>query len=264
MNDAAPAPTPVPAASALRRSLPQRFKAAGIHMILSAVVFAVALYLILVRWYPGFHFGVDGGWQGVRIMAAVDLVLGPMLTLVIFNPFKARRLIAFDLTCIGLAQLGALAWGFYAVHGQRPLSINYYAGIFYSMPAQALRVEPEAAGLLRRLSDRSPAVIYVAMPQNETERKRAAERADRKLLAHEDAFFFRAVAPHWAEIQQWAVDPAHMQDPQLAADLAAFLQSRGGQAADYRLFRYQGGYGSCILAFNAAGDPLDALACEAQ
>ena len=253
-----------PGAGTLKRSLPTRLKAAGIHLSLSAVIFAVALYLILVRWYPGFHFGVDGGWQGVRIMAAVDLVLGPMLTLIIFNPFKARHLIAFDLTCIGLAQLGALVWGFYAVHGQRPVSINYYDGIFYSMPAHSLRAEPEAAGLLRELSDRSPALVYVAMPQNQAERRRAAERGDRKLLAHEDAYFFRPVAPHWAEIQEWALDSAHLQDPQLAADLAAFLQSRGGQATDYRLIRYQGGYGSCVLAFSAAGELIDALACEAQ
>jgi hypothetical protein len=250
--------SPARATGALRRTLPARARAAGIHLGISTVIFLVTLYLILVHWYPGFHFGVDGGLQGVRIMAAVDLVLGPTLTLIIFNPLKARRLIVFDLCCIGAAQFAALVWGFYAIYGQRPVSLNFYDGVFYSMPARSVRASPEAAAMLATLSQR-PALIYVAMPANDSERRREAERATRRLLAHEDGFFFRALAPHWAEIQATAADPA--KDPLLQQDLRAFLAQRGGQLADYFFFRYQGGYGSCILAFTQAGEPVDALGC---
>lgn len=248
-------------ASALRRSLPQRLKASGIHLSLSALIFAVALYLIVVHWYPGFHFAADGGWQGVRIMVAVDLVLGPALTFIIFNPFKARRLIVFDLTCIGLAQLGALAWGFYAVHGQRPVSINFYDGLFYSMPARSLRAAQAEPELLARLSDRRPALVYVAQPADAGERQHFAERAAAgRFMAHEDPFFFRAFDPHWPEVQQFARLPTN--DAAAARDLPGFLAKQGGQASDYRFFRYQGGYGSCIVALSAAGEVVDALGCE--
>ena len=264
MNDSAL--SPVPPASLLRRSLPYRAKAAGIHLGLSGLVFGVALYLILVEWYPGFHFGVDGGWQGVRIMAAVDLVLGPALTLIVFNPFKARRLIAFDLTCIGLAQAAALTWGFYAVHGQRPVSLNFHEGLFYSMPARSLDAEEATPELLARLSDRRPALIYVAPAVDAQERRHAAERASGKFMAHEDPFFFRPLAPHWSEVQEAAINPGRAADKDrlFSRDLPGFLARQGGQASDYRFFRYQGGYGSCILAFSAAGQVIDALGCEAS
>jgi hypothetical protein len=240
-------------ASRFRQSLPRRARAAGIHLAISTVIFGVTLYLILVHWYPGFHFRVDGGWQGVRIMAAVDLVLGPLLTLVVFNPFKARRLIAFDLTCIGLSQLAALVWGFAAIHGQRPVSFNYYDGILYSMPARSLRPQPEAAARLRELSEREPPLVYLGSQR---------PRSERKVMAYEDAAMFEAFAPHWPEIQEHAV--TRFQDPQLVSELPGFLARHGGAAGDYRFFRYQGGYGSCFFAFTAAGEPVEAIACEAD
>lgn len=255
MNDQAHPPS-------LRQTLPFRLRAAGIHFSLSLVVFGVALYLILVRWYPGFHFGVDGGWQGVRIMAAVDLVLGPLLTLIIFNPLKPRSLIAFDLACIGVVQVAALAWGFYAIGGQRPVSLNFYDGIFYSMPAQSLRAIPDGEALLQRLSGRQPALLYVAVPATPAEHRRAAERAELKLMAHEDAHFFRPLAEHWDEVRAAGVDPATMEE--FKAFLPGFLAEHGGQASDYVFLRYQGGYGSCLLAFGAAREPVGAFGCAGQ
>ena len=41
------------------------------------VIFIIIGYLILFHWYPDFFFASDGGWQGIRIIAFVDLVLGP-------------------------------------------------------------------------------------------------------------------------------------------------------------------------------------------
>lgn len=250
----------------MRETIPHRLRAAGIHLGLSAVIFIVALYLILVQWYPGFHFTVDGGWQGVRIMVAVDLILGPMLTLIIFNPFKARKLIVFDLSCIGLIQLGALAWGFYAVHSQHPVAITYSDGEFYSVTAEPIKIEKAELSLLEGLSDRKPALVYVAPPANEDEETRAAMMeimgtAD----VHEDPFFFRPFAPHWGAVQSRALDAEAQArgDAQFAQDLADFVAGRGGQAGDYFLFPYTGRYGACTLVFSASGDLLDAVSCKA-
>jgi hypothetical protein len=259
----APAPSRL---QALRRSLPSRFKAAGIHLSLSLVVFGVALYLILVEWYPGFHFLVDGGWRGVRIMAGVDLVLGPTLTLIIFNPFKARRLILLDLACIAVVQIGALVWGFYAVHGQRPVAVSYYEGAFLSLTAEPLQIEKQPADYANRFSARRPPFVYIRQAADENEEVRMAmQEVMGKVAPGEDPFFFERFDQHWADVAPHAarVEGRSKEKPAFAAALPEFLARQGGQAADYRFFPYEGHDGECTLAFRPDGTLVGALGCEA-
>ena len=256
---------PAPRLEALRRSLPARFKAAGIHFALSAAIFGVALYLILVRWYPGFHFLVDGGWRGVQIMAGVDLVLGPTLTLIIFNPFKARRLIAFDLSCIAAAQLAALAWGFYAVHSQRPVAVSFYEGAFLSLTAAPLAIEKQPADYGNRFSDRRPPIVYTKPPADEREEARAAmQEIMGKVGFHEDPFFWARLDQHWEAVRASAVtaEARGKASSAFAAELPRFLEARGGQAGDYLYFPYEGHDGACTLAFTPGGELVDAVGCE--
>ena len=65
-----------------------RFKAFGIHLGISFVIFVFLAYLVVMEWYPGLLFDTDGGWRGMRIIIAVDLVLGPLLTLVVYRAGK--------------------------------------------------------------------------------------------------------------------------------------------------------------------------------
>ena len=248
----------------LRQTLPARLLAGGIHLSISAVIFLVALYLILVHWYPGFHFAVDGGWRGIRIMAGVDLVLGPTMTLIIFNPLKARRLIAFDLACIGVTQLAALVWGFYAIHSQRPVVVSFYQGAFLSATEQPLKLEKYDRAELKTLSDRQPALVFTAEPANDDEATRAAmQEMIGKVPMNADPFFFRRFADHWPAVKAQALDPSKRskENAAFAAELPAFLAARNAQEADFLYFPYEGHDGSCTLAFTPAGALVDALGC---
>ena len=97
-----------------------KLKATGVHMSLSVVVFIFLAYPIYFNWYPQPYFSVDGGWQGIRLVGAVDLVLGPFITFLIFDLRKSRREILFDLVTILVIQLGALAYRLHANYAQRP------------------------------------------------------------------------------------------------------------------------------------------------
>lgn len=70
------------------------------------------------RWYLADVLGV------VVVMAAVDLALGPLCTLVIANPGKPRRELERDVSIIVAVQLCALIYGVAALWNGRPL---YYA-----------------------------------------------------------------------------------------------------------------------------------------
>lgn len=96
-----------------------RFRAAGIHLVLSIIVVAAILALMFFVWYPKGLFKLLGGSGLVFIIAGVDVCLGPLLTLVVFN--TAKKSLKFDLAVIGILQLLALIYGANVMFKSRPV-----------------------------------------------------------------------------------------------------------------------------------------------
>ena len=94
-----------------------RWHAFAAHIAISLLIFLSLLFVIVFFWYPG-DFIQFGGWQGIKIVAAVDLVLGPLLTLVVFN--RQKKSLKWDLSIIAAIQLGCLGYGVYAIENTRP------------------------------------------------------------------------------------------------------------------------------------------------
>jgi hypothetical protein len=96
-----------------------RFKAASIHLLLSILVVAAILALMFFVWYPHGFFKLLGGKDILFIIAGVDVCLGPLLTLVVFN--TAKKSLKMDLAIIGLVQVIALAYGASVMFKSRPV-----------------------------------------------------------------------------------------------------------------------------------------------
>jgi len=79
-----------------------RFQAAGIHLAISVVVAAAVLAALLLVWYPQPYFRLAGGAGLMMILIGVDVVIGPLLTLVVFNP--AKKSLRLDLAVIAQAR----------------------------------------------------------------------------------------------------------------------------------------------------------------
>jgi hypothetical protein len=95
-----------------------RYRAGLIHLGISATV-AVALFLVF--WfvlYPAPLFHAVGGYEIFLLLLGVDVVLGPVLTTVVFNPQK--RSLKADLAIIAFIQLAALIYGSYTLYSGRP------------------------------------------------------------------------------------------------------------------------------------------------
>ena len=84
--------------------LRSRLIAAGLHFLASFSIFMLLLLIVIKLWYPQPHFSASGGLQGLTIIALVDLVLGPLITLIIYNvtkpkTFSAEVLRNMDMLC---------------------------------------------------------------------------------------------------------------------------------------------------------------------
>jgi hypothetical protein len=101
-----------------------RLKAFGLHLLGSILALSLILGSLYLGWYrwPGWYLA--DVVQVFMVMAGVDLVLGPLLTLVIANPSKPRRDLTRDVGVIVAIQLVALIYGAISLWNGRPL---YYA-----------------------------------------------------------------------------------------------------------------------------------------
>lgn len=116
-------------------------QAFAIHLTLSLLIFFTLVAIMLYWWFPGELFMLDGGWQGLKLIAMVDLVLGPALTLMLYKPNKPK--LALDMSLIAAFQICALAYGFYAAHGQRTVAVIHADGIFNTLSGTAMTASNE-------------------------------------------------------------------------------------------------------------------------
>lgn len=142
-----------------------KLKATAIHMGLSLAVFVYLGYQIYYNWYPEPYFSIDGGWQGIRLVAGVDLVLGPLITFLIFDLSKSRKEIVFDLATIIVIQFSALAYGVHATYSQRPVAIVLIDEFVISAIMEHYGGSLSSENILEQYSDEKPPIIYAHVEQ---------------------------------------------------------------------------------------------------
>jgi hypothetical protein len=129
-----------------------RWRAAGVHLLISAGIAAGVLALMLAIWYPQPLFEAMGGAGLAMIVIGVDVVLGPALTLVVFR--SGKRGLKFDLAVIAAFQLAALVYGCHVVSLARPAFLVFVKDQF--QVATVAELAPERLAEARYPELRSP------------------------------------------------------------------------------------------------------------
>jgi hypothetical protein len=145
-----------------------RWHASGLHLLISIVIAAVALAVMLLVWYPRPLFEASGGTGLLYILVGVDVVIGPLITLVVFK--AGKRGMRFDLVVIGLLQLGALLYGSYIMFEARPVYIVLVKGQFEVVSAVEIPAEQLAQARrpeFRRLPLDGPMLVYTEIDEKE-------------------------------------------------------------------------------------------------
>lgn len=102
-----------------------KIKATAFHFLITTVV-AIALgLLIFIVWYPNNLASYIGGTELYRLVILVELAVGPLMSLVIFNPAKPNTELVRDYCVVGVFQLSALLYGLYVVAETRPIFLVF-------------------------------------------------------------------------------------------------------------------------------------------
>jgi hypothetical protein len=119
----------------LKHRLLSAIKAASVHLLCSICVAMLAGVLVFGVWYPFPYRELMGGRELFLLVTAVDVVCGPLLTLVLYNPAKPRSELLRDLGLVALIQLAALLYGLHTVMVARPVHLVFETDRFNAVSA---------------------------------------------------------------------------------------------------------------------------------
>jgi len=139
-----------------------RYTAFATHLGASLLVAGALLGASILLWYPPPLFEIDGGWKGLRLVALVDLVLGPVLTLVVFRPGKPG--LKTDMAIIIAIQLSALSYGIWTLYHNRPGLIVYADDMIKPIAVSVVEEIDPGGELLRRYGSELPVKLALPIP----------------------------------------------------------------------------------------------------
>lgn len=145
-----------------------RYKAFAIHLSYSIAVVATVLALMFFIWYPKPYFEADGAHHVVAILASVDVILGPLLTLIIFKPGKPG--LKFDLSMIALVQLAALGYGTNIIYSERPSYVVHAVDSFKLVSASMIDPGQIRDADMKPGPFSRPKLIFARVPEDPQQR----------------------------------------------------------------------------------------------
>ncbi|MCW8885180.1 MAG: hypothetical protein OQK12_07980, partial [Motiliproteus sp.] len=105
-----------------------KLKAFLIHFLLSLTVFTSVTALVAFIWYPGIYLETSGVWKALKMVAVVDVGLGPLMTLILYR--KNKPGLKMDLSLVAGVQIVALIYGVWVLHSQKPALTVFHDSMF--------------------------------------------------------------------------------------------------------------------------------------
>jgi len=240
-----------------------RWKAAGLHSLISIVIALLVGSLIYFVWYPPPYFQIAGGSKLMLLIMGVDVVVGPILTLTVFK--SGKKGLRFDLTVIALLQIASFCYGASVIARARPVFVVGEVDRFVVVAANALDDKDLAEAKQSEFSTRSwtgPRLVGAAPPKTGSE----AMAASMSALAGKDIERMPKYYVPYEQVSKALLTRSHtlaetMKKSPLATDLVqGFLRKHGGSVDDYRSLPLRGRFESFTMVVAAkTGQPIAAL-----
>ena len=210
--------------AAPRSPMRDRLIAAGIHLLVSAIVGAAVAALALLAWYPQPLPRLLGVDAILLLVLAVDVILGPVFTLIVFD--RRKRRLAWDLAAIATLQVMALGYGLHTLYQGRPAFIVLVRDRFEVVSPAELGAEARAAASGNpdaAIDPLRPRWVAARMPE---------PGPDRDLILMESVMHGRDVQHHPRLYTDLSAETAAALERALPIDRLRALNPQRGAAVD--------------------------------
>jgi hypothetical protein len=136
------------------------------HLLISAVIVGALAAIVLLLWYPPDLFRLGNLGRLIGIIALVDVVVGPVITLIVFRSGKPG--LTMDLAIIGALQAALLVYGLHVLLINRPVFMVWVGDRFELVtPRDIADVDLQRApDRFRSLSWTGPRFVAVSRPED--------------------------------------------------------------------------------------------------
>ena len=135
------------------------------HAGISLGIFSVVIILIKLIWYPDFYYKSQAIQGFLLVVFLVDVVLGPLLTFVVYK--KVKPGLKFDLSLIVIFQLAVFIYGVSIIYKERPLYLVYTVDRFVVVTANLI---DQDGVKFPELKNDLPRIVGTDFPKDPVER----------------------------------------------------------------------------------------------
>lgn len=230
------------------------FKAAAIHLSLSLLLAGALAVLLFKFWYPVPLAEATGVFAIFAIVFAVDLIIGPLLTLVVYK--KNKKSLVFDLATIAIIQIAALSYGVYSLSQARPVWLTFYDNRFETVRLNDIEESylDDAPEQYTRFSLTGPKWV-AAKPVGslkEIENLKFGNRLGAK-IAHQPALYY-PIAQAYPQIKAKAYDLSKLAATNSKIEIDKQISLNPNVAGWLPLWSQQE---HMVVFINAKGEPLN-------
>ena len=210
-----------------------KFRAFLLHLSVSATVVGIVCALIFFVWYPQPYFHIVGAESVLKVLIGVDLVVGPLLTLILYKPNKPG--LKFDMSVIVAIQLIALIYGTTVIYQERPYFVVFAIDRFEVMAYNEIDPDQIPNDSLRDKPFIGPMLAVALFPDSEQERQHLL---DDFLAGKPDIErrpeYWDVYAKHSASVIERATPLTKLMDerPDARHQIDAFMQSQAAANTD--------------------------------
>lgn len=204
-----------------------RWKAATIHLLLSVAIAIAVVIAMLFLWYPTPYFQAMGGGGLLALVVGVDVILGPLITLIIFDVNK--KSLKFDLACVAFVQVVALGYGVSTMFQARPVYTVFNKDRFDVVIAadmSSAELAKVTNPLFKSLPLAGPQIVALAVPSEPKELERMVISGTDTRAFSQHYVSYELKAKEAAAASQTLVQKQKM-SPESAEKTRAFLLKSG-------------------------------------
>jgi hypothetical protein len=218
----------------------EKFKASAIHLSISALVLGIFYLFILNIWYPSPYFQVSGLLGIMLMLATIDLIIGPLLTFIVFKPKKSS--LKFDLSVIAMIQLAALTYGALAIYQGHPVYIAYAVDRFTLVSVNEVDPQEAIYDKFKVSTFGKPIMVYAKSPEKSEKRNKLLfDSVEGKGDLENHAEYYEPIEKYTDKIleRSIAVDKI-LAYPDSKEELESFLKQQGKKANEFAFLPLMG------------------------